>query len=304
MASLLAELHPGEGFVSSRLPEVKFMRSTRHLPRCPVVYEPSLVIVAQGWKVGTLGERSFQYDPGHYLTLTVPLPFECETFGTPEEPMLGLIVKVTPAIVTELLIQMEDRPAFADESANVVEATPLDEDLACAAVRLLECLRSAEQARILGPGIVREIVYFALLGQSGANLRALASVNGHLGRIIRVLNRLHANYAETVGVETLAREAGMSVSAFHGHFKALTALSPLQYVKAIRLHKARLLMVNEGASAAQAAGRVGYESPSQFSREFKRFFGDTPAAAASGMRASIADVTTGPLRPALAPVRA
>jgi transcriptional regulator GlxA family with amidase domain len=135
-----------------------------------------------------------------------------------------------------LLMQMEDRHAFADDSAGVVEATPLGEDLACAAVRLLECLRSAEQASILGPGIVREIVYFALLGQSGANLRAFAAVNGQLGRIIRVLNRLHARYAEVVGVEALAREAGMSVSAFHAHFKALTALSPLQYVKAIRLH--------------------------------------------------------------------
>ncbi|HEY9155902.1 MAG TPA: helix-turn-helix domain-containing protein, partial [Opitutaceae bacterium] len=149
---------------------------------------------------------------------------------------------------------------------------------------LAEALRSKDDARILGPAIVREITYRVLLGKLGGNVRALAAPQSHFGQISRILNRLHAEYAAPVDTESLAREAGMSVSTFHAHFKAITASSPLQYLKTIRLHKAQLLMVNDGASAAEAAMRVGYESASQFSREFKRHFGATPAARAEHLR--------------------
>jgi AraC-like DNA-binding protein len=115
----------------------------------------------------------------------------------------------------------------------------------------------------------------------------LAAPQSHFGQISRVLNRLHAEYANPVDTGTLARDAGMSVSTFHAHFKAITASSPLQYLKTIRLHKAQLLMVNDGANAAEAAARVGYESPSQFSREFKRHFGTSPSARAEHLRSRL-----------------
>ena len=154
-------------------------------------------------------------------------------------------------------------------------------------MRLLECLRSDERARILGPSLVREFVYLILLRRPAANLHALAANHAQSSRIVSVINRLHADCARPVDVEALAREAGMSVSGFHAHFKALTTRSPVQYIKAIRLHRARVLMVNGGATAAEAAMQVGYESVSQFSREFRRFFDETPAASASRLRAWI-----------------
>ena len=287
MASLLADLATGQGFSGSRIAGVKFMRSDRHVPPTPVTYEPSIVIVAQGRKAGRLGEKTFVYDANNYLVLTAPLPFECETFGTPENPLLGLSIAVTPALVAELLVQIEAAPTDADARPQAIESALVDAALSDAAVRLLECLHSADDARILGPQILREITYRVLTGPLGANLRGLAAPQSHFGQITRVLNRLHADYARNHDVETLAREAGMSVSTFHAHFKNVTASSPLQYLKTIRLHKARMLMVHDGLGAAGAALQVGYESASQFSREFKRHFGGAPAEVASRLRASL-----------------
>jgi len=287
MVSLLTDLAAGHGFSASRLPGVKFMRSTEHVAASPITYEPCIVIVAQGRKSGRLGDKTFVYDANNYLVLAVPLPFECETFGTPENPLLGLSIPVTPALVAELLVQIEAAPADAGIRPQAIESAPLDAPLGDAAVRLLECLHSADDARILGPQIIREITYRVLTGPLGANLRALAAPQSHFGQISRVLNRIHTDYTRTYDMETLAREAGMSVSTFHAHFKSVTASSPLQYLKTIRLHKARMLMVHDGLSAAGAALQVGYESASQFSREFKRHFGGAPAEIATQLRASL-----------------
>jgi AraC-like DNA-binding protein len=287
MVSLLSELAQGEGFIASRLAGVRFMRANRHIPATPIAYDPSIVVIAQGRKVGHCGDKTFVYDPDNYLVLAVPMPFECETLGTPDAPLLGLSVLVTPALVAELLVQIESTPVNGRAGPQAIEAAPLDEALSNAAVRLLESLRSPDDARILGPQIVREITYRVLLGPLGANLRALAAPHSHFGQISRVLNRIHTDFARTYDMETLAREAGMSLSTFHAHFKAVTSCSPLQYLKTIRLHKARMLMVHDGASAANAASLVGYESASQFSREFKRLFGDAPAAVAAQLRASL-----------------
>lgn len=287
MVSLLTELAQGEGFSPSFLPGVKFMRSTRHVPATPMTYEPCIVIVARGRKAGRLGEKTFVYDGNNYLVMAMPLPFECETFGSPRDPLLGLSVGVTPALVAELLVQMESGPSDAGAQPQAIEAAPLDAALCDTATRLLEALRTADEARILGPQLVRELTYRVLRGPLGANLRALAAPHSHFGQISRVLNRLHADFSRPYEIATLAREAGMSVSTFHTHFKAVTASSPLQYLKAIRLHKARLLMVHDGLSAAGAALQVGYESASQFSREFKRHFGGAPAAVAARLRAQL-----------------
>lgn len=287
MVALLTELARGEGFMSSRLPGVRFMRSTRYMPRSPIAYEPGIFVVAQGRKSGHLGDQTFIYDANNYLVLAVPLPFECETFGSMEEPVLGISIGVTPALVSELLMQM-DRPASAEgRPPQAIESAALDINLGDATVRLLESLRSTDSARILGSQLVREITYRVLLGPLGGNLRALASPHSHFGQIGRVLSRIHTEFAQAMDMETLAREAGMSVSTFHTHFKAVTSSSPLQYLKAIRLHKARMLMVHEGVNAGTAAHQVGYESVSQFSREFKRLFGATPSEAAGALRASL-----------------
>lgn len=284
-ATLLSGLARGQGFSQSRVPGVRFMRSIQYVPRSPIAYEPSIVIVAQGRKHGHLGAQSFTYDPTNYLVLSVPLPFECETEGSPEEPMLGISISVTPAVVAEVLMQMEHLPPVSAPPS--IHASPLDQGLGDAAVRLAEALGSEDDARILGPQIVREIIYRVLRTEQSGTLRALGAAHTHFGQISRALNRIHSGYAEALDMATLAAEAGMSVSTFHSHFKSVTASSPLQYLKNIRLHKARMLMVHEGTTAAVAARAVGYESASQFSREFKRYFGDAPASEANRLREAL-----------------
>lgn len=285
LAEILSGLAHGQGFSASRLPGVRFMRSVQYVPRSPIAYSPSIVIVAQGRKHGHLGTQAFTYDPTNYLVLSVPLPFECETEGSPEEPMLGILIGITPAIVAELLMQMENLPPVIQ--ARSIHANPMDQGLSDATVRLAEALCSDDDTKILGPQCVREIIYRVLRSEDGGTLRALGAPHTHFGQISRALNRIHSEYAEALDMATLAAEAGMSVSTFHSHFKSVTSSSPLQYLKNIRLHKARMMMVHEGTTAAAAAREVGYESASQFSREFKRYFGDGPASEASRLRESL-----------------
>jgi AraC-like DNA-binding protein len=275
LARLLASLATVEGFGPTCLPDVRLMRSTERHPSAPVSYDPSIVIIAQGRKHGRLGGRTFTYDARNYLVLSVPLPFECETIGTPEEPLLGMAVRVNPSTVAELLLEMDSPPWQPMDSVRAIDAAPLTPELSDAAVRLAHCLHSPVEARVLGPPIIREIIYRALCGGRGAALRALATPQSNFGQIARALRRMHIDYAQMLDVSTLAREAGMSVSTFHANFKAVTATPPLRYLQTIRLHKAQVLMV-AGVPVAEAARRVGYESPSQFSREFKRLFGGPP----------------------------
>src|SRR5882724_985513 len=277
MVELLSELTPGEGFHTTILDGVKLRRSDRNETRTPVMYEPSVYIVASGRKRGYVGDRCLVYDPNNYLVLSVPLPFECEAETGNAEPLLGLSIRMEIGVISELAASMDAR--LTQQSADAlacVHATPLDAALGDAAVRLLECLRSPVDAAVLGPAIKREITYRVLCGPRGETLFAMLGRNGHAAQIHAVLRRRHARYAEPLNVARIAAEVGMSVSALHHHFKAVTSASPVQYLKAVRLHKARMLILHDGVGAAVAADRVGYESASQFSREFKRLFGRSP----------------------------
>ncbi|HWY23584.1 MAG TPA: AraC family transcriptional regulator [Nevskia sp.] len=287
MAGLIAGMVSQEGPNPSRLPGVTFAHARHSRPRAPVVYEPGIFILVQGRKRGFLGDQMYVYDQHNYLVTSVPLPLECETEATPEQPLLGLAVNIDLANLAELLLEMDDRLPDSGASPRGIYATPLDAELGGAVIRLLEALRTPVEARVLGPQIVREIIYRVLCGEQGGALRALATRHSHCGRIGKVLRHVHSHFTAPLDVETLAEEASMSVSAFHHHFKAVTSTSPLQYVKTIRLHQARLLMVHEGLNAGVAAQRVGYESPSQFSREFKRLFGSNPSTEAARVRAAL-----------------
>jgi AraC-like DNA-binding protein len=285
MTSLLNGLATREGLHPTPLEGISLMRASRAIPRMPVLYEPGIVIVGQGRKRGYLGDRVFTYDAHNYLVLSVPLPFECETEAGPKEPMLAVSIRVNLATLAELLMKMDGAHLVAPPAMPVgIYATELDVRLSEATVRLLECLSDPIETRILGLQSVREITYRVLCGEQGGALRAAAALHSRFGQVNRALQRIHTDYARDFSVEELADVAGMSPSAFHQNFKAVTSSSPLQYLKTIRLHKARLLMVYEGLRAGVAAGRVGYESPSQFSREFKRLFGTSPVEAAEDAR--------------------
>jgi len=290
MVQLLATLAPSEGFTQSALDGVKFMRTNVSIPRVPVMYEPSIVVVAQGRKRGFLGSQAFIYDAQHYLVLAVPLPFECETEATPEEPMLAISIRVDPAVVAELLMTLGDTRGPIDSEPRAVYATPLDTTLSDAVLRLLESLASPHDTRILGPAIVREICYRVLTGSQGDMIRAALTHQDHFGRISKALRRIHTDFACELDVPSLAREAGMSLAVFHAQFKAVTETSPMQYVKTTRLHHARLLIMQDGLNVSAAASRVGYESASQFSREFKRLFGVSPVDDVKRLRGNHAGV--------------
>jgi AraC-like DNA-binding protein len=284
MVELLGELAIIEGFSPSNLKGVQFIRSNKPFPRMPVLYEPSIVIVGQGRKIGYLGDQVYIYDPFNYLVLSVPLPFECETQATPDEPYLAVSVRVDPVMVGELLLEMDDDLPERGTAESGIISTPMTSDMINATVRLLECLKSPLDSRILGPHNVREIVYRVLYGEQGGALRALAVRHSRFSQIARVLRRIHTEYDKELDMEFLAGEANMSISTFHHNFKAVTASSPLQYLKSIRLHKALMLMIQDGLNAGAVAGKVGYESDSQFSREFKRYFGNSPADEAAKLR--------------------
>ncbi|MFC0228312.1 AraC family transcriptional regulator [Serratia aquatilis] len=269
----------GKGYSPSPVPKVKILYADEHCPRQAVMYEPGIVIIFQGHKVGYCGSKAFQYDPRNYLLMTVPLPFECETFASPEQPLVGLAVNIDTQMLQDLLIDIGDddylmKPRMESSGVNLA---PLSDEMLCATERLLDVMAKPLDARVLGPQIVRELLYYVLRGNCGASLQELVNRHTHFGQIAKALRRIENQYAESLNVEQLAYEVNMSVSAFHHNFKAVTNTSPLQYVKSYRLHKARLLMVHDGLKASTAAIKVGYESASQFSREFKRLFGITPS---------------------------
>lgn len=276
LTTLLNEVAVREGTHPSSIPGVELARVSKSLPRSLMIYQPNIIIVGQGQKRCYLGNQVFTYDAMNYLVLSVPLPMECEATASPEEPLLVVAINVEQVMLGELILEMDDPMPQAGMTPRGVKTTPMSDELSSAVIRLLECIKSPQDARMLGRQTVREIVYRVLCGEQGGPLRALASRDDHFTRIARVLKYIHTEYAQPLSAEDLAKRSGMSVSIFHHHFKLVTANSPLQYLKRIRLDRARVLMAHDGYNANTAARAVGYESPSQFSREFKRLFGVSP----------------------------
>ncbi|MBV8041841.1 AraC family transcriptional regulator [Pluralibacter sp.] len=275
-----------EDWLSALLPDIRLMYGTEPCRRTPVMYQPGIIFLFSGHKIGYINERTFQYDASEYLLLTVPLPFECETFATPEVPLAGMRLNIDILQLQELLMDIGEDALFQPAmAASGINSATLSDEILCAAERLLDVMERPLDARILGKQIIREILYHVLLGPCGGALLALVSRQTHFSLISRVLKRIESQYTENLSVDQLAAEANMSVSAFHHNFKSVTSTSPLQYLKTYRLHKARMLMVHDGLKASTAAMKVGYESASQFSREFKRYFGMTPGEDAARIRA-------------------
>lgn len=289
LATLLSELLEKQrvgsrsGAVDADVPGVHLFWATEMLPRTPLLYSAGIVIVAQGFKVGYLADRKFRYDSETYLVLGVPLPFECETHATPEEPLLGLSIDINVPLLHELVAKFSGKLHLESGSTSDphagVEPVPMNGEMINATERLLSCLRDPMDSKVLGAAAANEIIYRVLRGEKGRVLYSLTQHNTPYAAVARALERIHLDYRQSMTVDDLAQQNAMSVSSFHRAFKRVTGDSPLQYLKKIRLDKAKSLLVHEKMRVNNVAYEVGYESPSQFSREFKRYFKVPPSEA-------------------------
>ncbi len=283
LAPLIERHATQEGITETDCPGLILGRSNGSIPRFPLVYSPSICVVAQGQKrVFQSGEDFIVYDPLHYLVVTLPMPLEAEIHVDREgRPFLGLALEIDIATVGKLLLDMADVTPQSDlEQPQTIFSSPLSKGLLGGLKRLLRSLDDPMDRRILGPSAIREVLYHVLKGEQGASLRSLALRDNNSSRVAQIIRYLQDNFHRPLDVSAIARQAGMGESTLHHSFKKLVGQSPMQYLKKTRLHQARLMMVSNGMNAGEAGFRVGYGSASQFSREFKRLFGVPPSRAA------------------------
>jgi len=252
----------------------------RHsIPLEPVysLVEPSVCVVAQGSKEFLLGESRYRYDPFHYLLVTVNLPYVGQVLeASKERPFLSLRLNLAPALVGEILVETGHVSPRTHAEVRAITVSPVDGSLLDAMVRVARLLDEPSEARLLLPLVTREIIYRLLKGEQGDRLRHLALLGGYTPSIARAVERLRQDFDQPLRIERLAHELGISVSGLQHHFKAVTALSPVQFQKRLRLLEARRLMLGEDLDAASAAYRVGYHDASHFNREYKSLFGVPP----------------------------
>ena len=259
------------------LPGLHLYRHSVPLQQVYSVVEPSVCVVAQGSKEFLLGGNRYRYDPFHYLLVTVDLPYVGQVLdASPEHPFLGLRLDIAPMLVGEVLVESSHVSPGTPIDVRAIAVSPVDGSLLDAMVRVARLLDEPSEARVLLPLITREITYRLLKGEQGERLRHLALSAGYTPVIARAVERLRQDFDQPLRVEQLAHELGMSVSGLQHHFKAVTALSPLQFQKRLRLLEARRLMLGEDLDAASAAYRVGYHDASHFNREYKSLFGVPP----------------------------
>ena len=239
--------------------------------------EPSVCVVAQGSKEFLLGKSRYRYDPFHYLLVTVDLPYVGQVLeASKERPFLSLRLDLAPTLVGEVLVEAGHVSPQDVASVRAISVSPVDRHLLDVMVRVARLLDALDEARVLLPLLTREIIYRLLKGEQGARLRHLAMEGGYSPSITRAIERLRHDLDQPLRIEQMARELGMSVSGLQHHFKAVTALSPSQFQKRLRLQEARRLMLGENIDAKLAAYRVGYQDASHFNREYKSLFGVSP----------------------------
>jgi AraC-like DNA-binding protein len=267
----------GAGVHDTPPEELKIVRRDRTTEALPTVYRPCVCFVLQGEKNVWSGKKVYRYNPSTYLVSCLDIPASSQVAAaTPKNPFVCLMLDLKPSLVYEILQETspsKSQPAETEGGLFVEEVTP---ELAGAFARLLHTLENPMDLKVLAPSIIREIHYRLLDSRFGARVRQLGVVGSKTQRIGKVVEQLKKDFASPLKITDLARSAQMSPSAFHQHFREVTNMSPLQYQKHIRLQEARRLLFTETTDASDVAYKVGYESPSQFSREYRRLFGQPP----------------------------
>lgn len=275
LASRIDRLAVTDGDHETVIPGLSLYRSSQPIPSKCGLYTSTLTLVAQGSKQVILAGERYDYDQANYLVTTIDLPvIYSVTEASPETPCLCVVWQLDPARIAELLTA--DLPPNRVSAGRGMSISPLSHDMLDAVLRLVRLLDTPADIPMLAPLIERELLYRLIISDQGARLRQIAMNGSQTQQIARAIDWLRQHYSAPLRVQELARTVNMSVSSLHHHFKAITAMSPLQYQKLLRLQEARRLLLTEQCDAASAAHRVGYESPSQFSREYSRFYGAPP----------------------------
>ncbi|MBZ5758445.1 AraC family transcriptional regulator [Rhizobium sp. VS19-DR104.2] len=290
IASIAARFAPGEGEFKTAIEGLGISRRSMPSAPCHASYRPCFAMVIQGAKSLQLGTDTINYGAGDYLLTSLDLPVAWRVVeASPEVPHFCITLAISPEKLLDLLsrtdIQRPAEPAVGQRGMMVNIATP---ELLDAAVRLLRLLDNPSDIPAMAPLLEQEILYRILTGPAGGQLINIAVADNHGHRIARAVAWLRENFARPLRIEELAEHVNMSVSSFHHHFKAITAMTPVQYQKQLRLHEARRLMLIERLDVGTAGHRVGYQSPSQFSREYSRLYGLSPLRDVEGMRGPIA----------------
>ena len=277
LTSLIERFAEKDGINETAIPRLFVMRAPQPTEPMHGVHGSAACFIAQGAKRALLGERVYRYDAGTYLVVSVDVPIVGQVIeASPQAPYLGVRLDIDATALGDLMMEAGVPAAPSQNAEPSLMLGTVTPDLTDAVVRLLRLLATPRDIPILAPLVEREILYRLLLGEQTAQLRQIALADSKLHQVNRAIHWIKRNFAEPFSIEAVAAEARMSASALHLHFKAVTAMSPLQYQKQIRLQEARRLILINAADAATAGHRVGYDSPSQFSREYSRLFGAPP----------------------------
>lgn len=270
------------GLAQTPVPGLTVIRIAEPSGLVHAIFQPLVCLVLQGAKQVTVGTESVVLNAGDSMLITVDIPTVSQVVqASADKPYVSLVMHLDPAVIAELTLQMKAAPG---SDGSVIGNAPTDSEVSDAALRLMRLLDRPESVPVLHGQLVRELHYWLLAGRHGTAIRRLGWPDGHVQRITRAVTILRQEFAQPLPVERLAAAAGMSASSFHEHFRSVTSLSPRQFQKQLRLIEARRLMMSEGATASSAAFTVGYQSASQFTREYGRMFGTPPARDAETVR--------------------
>jgi AraC-like DNA-binding protein len=263
-------------------PGMMLISSTGITPAVQVVYEPMLCVILEGAKQTTLGAESYVYHAGDYLVVSADLPVSGQVMTA---PYLAVGIALDPVAIAELMIETGASAIPEAAPTRALAVSRMDDDLIDSVGRLIRLLERPQDVAVMAPMIRREILWRLLAGEHAAMVRQIGMEDGRLGRVRRVIRSLREDYAKPIRIENLAELAGMSETSLHRHFKAVTSMSPLQFQKQVRLQEARNRLLGQGGDVAGVGFAVGYDSPSQFSREYSRQFGQPPGRDLERLRA-------------------
>ena len=271
------KLFKNDGIHDTLLNGVKIYTTSKYDPLSPFIYDVCLILVLQGKKIGHLSQNTLVYDSKNYLVVPTTLPLECETYASNEEPFIGLIISIDKKMMYEIIDCVSKKEAINSKKNSIgIFSDVVTEEIEDLTLRLLNILQSKEESKFLGESLLKELFYRIAVGENSNFLHKMFLDNNNEAKIARALKIIHTLCETNLDIPNLARQEDMSVSSFHTHFKKVTSHTPLQYIKKIRLNKAKDLIAKHNYQVVDAAYEMGYDSASQFSRDFKSYFGYPP----------------------------